>query len=264
MSPSEDQNPGSRGGDQGRNTRLPSRQGAAPTDGVPGTHRAPSSQDRGRGEATAFLYPFIDAEERDDTSLREQLAASARSKAADSAAIGRTVVAGSADELAQAAGLIAAAAETGGIVFTMGNGGSATDADGAAALFATPPWGRPLAARSLVADQAVLTAIGNDIGFPAVFTRQLMAARRAGVLVGFSTSGNSDNVLAAFAHAKRSAMVTVGFAGHDGGRMAEDPALDVCFVVRTESVHRVQEAQNALCHELWRQVQHRLGESEPA
>lgn len=222
-----------------------------------------STTSGGSPEPTAFLYPFIDAEERDDQALRAQLAASARSKAADSRALGSTMVLDAAPQLARAATLLAASAQAGGIILTMGNGGSATDADGAAALFASPPWGRPLPARSLSADQAVLTALGNDIGFPGVFTRQLMAARTASsALIGFSTSGNSDNVLDAFTHAKRAGMVTVGFAGHDGGRMAEDPAIDVCFVVRTESVHRVQEAQNALCHVLWRQVQERSGERE--
>ena len=54
-------------------------------------------------------------------------------------------------------------------LFTFGNGGSSTDAASLAELFARPPWGRPLPARCLVDDSAVLTALGNDVGFDLVF-----------------------------------------------------------------------------------------------
>ena len=63
----------------------------------------------------------------------------------------------------------------GGRLFVFGNGGSATDAAGVAALFRRPPWGRALRPASLVADEAVLTALGNDVGFELVFSRQLIA-----------------------------------------------------------------------------------------
>ena len=63
----------------------------------------------------------------------------------------------------------------GGRLFTFGNGGSATDAQGSAELFRHPPSGRPLPALSLVEDQAVLTALSNDVGFELVFSRQLIA-----------------------------------------------------------------------------------------
>jgi len=232
---------------------------------TPGTGSRPGDRRSTLGEPTAFLYPFIDAEERDDSALRQQLAASARTKTADSQTIRRLVVDDDRHQLDRVAALVTTRMLAGSVLLAMGNGGSATDADGAAGLFAHPPWGRPLPARSLAADQAVLTALGNDIGFTGVFARQLMATTAAGnVLLGFSTSGNSDNLLEAFTYARQAGMVTVGFAGHDGGRMAQDRALDACFVVRSDSVHRVQEAQNALCHELWRRVQQHLRESEPA
>jgi phosphoheptose isomerase len=68
----------------------------------------------------------------------------------------------------------------------------------------------------------VVTALSNDVGFEVVFARQLAAFARPGdVAVGLSTSGGSANVLAAFAEARRLGLVTVGFAGYDGGRMAE-------------------------------------------
>ena len=93
----------------------------------------------------------------------------------------------------------------GGRLFAFGNGGSATDAEGAVELFAEPAVGRrPLPALSLVDDRAVLTALANDVGFELVFSRQLIAHARPGdIAVGFSTSGDSVNVLRAFEEAPR-------------------------------------------------------------
>jgi D-sedoheptulose 7-phosphate isomerase len=148
----------------------------------------------------------------------------------------------------------------GGRLFTFGNGGSSTDAAGVAALFACPPVGTALPARSLVDDTAVLTAVGNDIGFDLVFVRQLIAHSRAGdITLGLSTSGNSRNLLAAFAEARQRGLLTVGIAGYDGGAMA-DAGLDHCLVVRSDSVHRTQETQAALGFALWTAVHARLTE----
>jgi len=144
----------------------------------------------------------------------------------------------------------------GGRLFTFGNGGSATDAAGFAALFTRPPWGRPLPARSLVADEATLTALGNDVGFELVFSRQLIAHGRPGdMAVGFSTSGNSANVIRAFAEGRRRQLFTIGLAGHDGGEMASCADLDHCLVVASESVHRIQETQDFIALALWERVQ---------
>ncbi|MGH9148761.1 MAG: D-sedoheptulose-7-phosphate isomerase, partial [Acidimicrobiales bacterium] len=147
----------------------------------------------------------------------------------------------------------------GGRLFTCGNGGSATDADGAAQLFARPPSGQPLPARSLALDYSVLTALSNDIGFDVVFARQIGAHARAGdIALGLSTSGNSENLLAAFAEARRRGLLTIGIAGYDGGLMATCGHLDHCLVARSDSVHRIQEAQAALIHALWAAVQRAL------
>ncbi len=152
----------------------------------------------------------------------------------------------------------------GGRLFTFGNGGSATDAQGAARLFTHPPVGRPLPARCLAEDQAVLTALANDIGTEAVFARQLIAYARPGdIAMGFSTSGNSANVLAAFEEAARGGLLTVGFSGYEGGLMAVPGALDHCLVVRSQSVHRIQEAQNALLAALRSATEERLATSAP-
>ena len=213
---------------------------------------------------TDFLYPFIEAGERDAAGLVADLARSAEQKAADSARLRVATLEAGADEVARAAEVMARRFTAGGRLLAFGNGGSATDAAGAAALFVHPPWGRPLPARSLAAEPAVLTALGNDVGFDLVFSRQLIAAGRPGdVALGLSTSGNSENLLVAFAEARRRGMQTVGLAGYDGGRMAASPDIDHCLVARSHSVHRVQEAQAALLVALWAAVQRALGEVAP-
>jgi D-sedoheptulose 7-phosphate isomerase len=145
-------------------------------------------------------------------------------------------------------------------LLAFGNGGSATDAEGAVSLFRNPRRGRPLPAMSLVDDRAVLTALANDIGFEVVFSRQIIAHGRAGdIAVGFSTSGGSQNVLRALEEAWRRGLMTVGLSGYDGGAMAASEAVGYCLVVRSDSIHRIQEAQDALVLQLWSTVQLKLG-----
>lgn len=215
-----------------------------------------------------FLYPMIDGDDDGGgtDALLADLARSAAGKAATSSALT------AASKVALDAQLDATASEmtarfvAGGRLFTCGNGGSATDAEGVASMFAVPPpGGRPLPARSLVADVSVLTALSNDVGFEVVFSRQLIAhARPDDVVMGFSTSGNSANVIAAFEHGERAGLLTVGFAGYDGGAMGACTALRHCLVVDADSVHRIQEAQSALAHELWARVQRQLAAREAA
>jgi D-sedoheptulose 7-phosphate isomerase len=208
-------------------------------------------------EPTDFLYPMVDGGAATDVNaLLEDLVASARAKAEASATLTRRTLSGLDAELDALAGEMADRFAAGGRLLTCGNGGSATDAEGVAGLFATPGGGtRPLAARSLVTDVSVLTALANDIGFDAVFSRQLIAhGRRQDMVMGFSTSGNSANVIAAFEQGARIGMLTIGLAGHEGGAMAACEALDHCLVVAGDSVHRIQEAQSATAHELWRRV----------
>jgi D-sedoheptulose 7-phosphate isomerase len=130
--------------------------------------------------------------------------------------------------------------------------------------FLSPPAGhRPIPALSLTNDVAVVTAVANDVSFDDVFLRQVIALGRPGdVVVGVSTSGNSENVLRGMHEARRRGMFTVGLAGYDGGRMAHDTALHHCFVVRSSSVHRIQEVQTTLYHVLWELVQRFM--EEPA
>ncbi|BBZ48641.1 SIS domain-containing protein [Mycobacterium heidelbergense] len=210
-------------------------------------------------EPTNFLYPFIDAEEDDPESLLADLAASAQAKAAESLALRRSTLDANADLLERAAAEMARRFAAGGRLFTFGNGGSCTDSTTLARLFARPPLGSPLPAWSLTADQAIVTALGNDVGFELVFARQLIARAKDGdIAIAMSTSGSSPNLLAALAEARRRGLYTVGFAGYDGGAFANDPNVDACFVVRSQSVHRIQESQALLGYRLWSTVHERL------
>jgi D-sedoheptulose 7-phosphate isomerase len=147
----------------------------------------------------------------------------------------------------------------GGRLYTFGNGGSATDAEMTAQMFRHPIGGRPLPAWPLVDDRAVLTALANDVGFELVFSRQLIAHARSGdMAMGLSTSGNSENVMKAFAEAKHRGLLTIGLAGYAGGAMANNDTVDFCLVVHSDSVHRIQESQDALVFELWSVVQRNL------
>jgi D-sedoheptulose 7-phosphate isomerase len=216
-------------------------------------------------EPTGFLYPFIDGDERDAPALLADLAASARAKMAESSELRAVTLSRSADALRTIGEAMAHRFQHGGRLFTFGNGGSATDAEGAAELFRRPPGGRSLPAMSLVDDRAVLTALANDVGFDLVFARQIIAHARPGdIAMGFSTSGDSRNVLRALEEAARRRLLTVGLSGYEGGAMASSDLVDECLVVSSDSVHRIQEAQDALVLELWSVVQRCLQEeSQP-
>lgn len=203
-----------------------------------------------------FLYPMIEGDETDAEALLADLDRSADAKATASAALTAVTLDQVDTQLQDVAAAMAGRFGAGGRLFTCGNGGSATDAAGVAALFTHPPHGEPLPARSLVSDESILTALSNDIGFEVVFSRQLIAHARAGDMVmGFSTSGNSPNVIKAFEEAARRDVLTIGLAGYEGGAMAACDDLVHCIVVRSDSVHRIQEAQSATAYRLWERVQ---------
>lgn len=167
-----------------------------------------------------------------------------------------------ADALTDCADAIARRVAAGGRVLAFGNGGSATDAEALTTLFVRPPDGAtPIPALSLSAETAVITALANDVSFDVVYSRQLATlAGHADVAIALSTSGNSANVMRALDEARRRNLLTVGFAGNDGGQMAIDGHLDHLFVVPSSSVHRIQEAQTTLYHVLWELVQRALEE----
>ncbi len=208
-------------------------------------------------ENTDFLYPFIEGEGSDPQALLVDLAASARGKAEVSAALQAESLEQFHDQIGEAAAAMAERFTTRGRMYTFGNGGSSTDATTLAALFARPARGRPLPAWCLAADQAVVTALGNDVGFDLVFSRQIIAhSTSADIAVALSTSGNSDDLLTALEEAKKRGLLTIGFAGHDGGRMqSESDIVDFCFTVNSQSIHRIQESQALIGFELWSATQ---------
>jgi D-sedoheptulose 7-phosphate isomerase len=207
-------------------------------------------------EATNFLYPFIESDERDAGSLLIDLTESARAKEQASAQLRALTLEQSAIAIVDASAAMSHRFAQGGRLFVFGNGGSSTDAASLASLFVQPPWGQPLPARNIVDDSAVLTALGNDVGFDLVFSRQLIAhANENDIAIGLSTSGNSRNLLNAFAEAASIGLLTVGIAGYSGGEMAASPNVEHCLVVNADSVHRIQETQAALGFALWREVQ---------
>lgn len=151
----------------------------------------------------------------------------------------------------------------GGRLLAMGNGGSACDAEHVAVEFQHPivEKRRPLPALALTVDTATLTAIGNDTDFSRIFEDQLeLLARPNDAILGISTSGASANVNRALKRAKEKGLLTIGFTGRDGGRMAE--VCDHCFTVKSWSIHRVQETHTVLLHLLWDQVHVALGEED--
>ena len=106
-------------------------------------------------------------------------------------------------------------------------------------------------ALDLTEDAAILTAIANDIGTEAMFSRQVIAhGREQDALLVLSTSGNSANVIHALAEARRRKMLTIAMVGYDGGRVASEQLADHVVVTRSEHIPRIQEAQASAWHVL--------------
>jgi D-sedoheptulose 7-phosphate isomerase len=151
----------------------------------------------------------------------------------------------------------------GGRLWLMGNGGSACDAQHIAVEFQHPiiEKRRALPAMALTTDTATLTAIGNDRDFSLVFAEPLRLLGAEGdMALGISTSGQSANVIRGLEAAREMRMLTIGFAGRDGGRLRE--AARHCFVAPSFSIHRIQEAHTVLLHLMWDMVHVALGEDD--
>ncbi len=155
----------------------------------------------------------------------------------------------------------------GGKLMVCGNGGSASDAQHFAAEFVGRfERERPgLAALALTTDTAILTAIGNDYDFNAIFSKQVQALGTPGdVLIAISTSGNSANVLAAVEAAHAKDMTVVALTGRAGGKLG--PLLtdtDVHICVPHDRTARIQEIHGLVLHCLCDAVdQQLLGEQE--
>jgi D-sedoheptulose 7-phosphate isomerase len=182
-----------------------------------------------------------------------------RAEAAESAELQRRYLADKAGLMITVGNRIADALRAGGKVLVFGNGGSAADAQ----HFAGELVGRYLKDRpawpaiALTTDPSVLTAVANDLGYEAVFRRQVEALGRAGdVAVGISTSGKSANVVAALEKARELRMVTVGMTGQGGGKLAG--RVDYLIDVPHTGTPRIQEVHGLVIHLLCQVVEEAL------
>jgi D-sedoheptulose 7-phosphate isomerase len=156
--------------------------------------------------------------------------------------------------------LVESAILGGGKVLLFGNGGSAADAQHIAAeLMVRYAKNRPaISAVALTTDSSVLTACGNDIGYEAVFERQIAGLGRPNdVAVGISCSGSSPNVLKGLRQAKEMKLQTVGLTGGAGGGMSS--LCDALIVVPSTVTARIQEMHIMIGHALCKLLEYRLG-----
>ncbi|SDU26306.1 phosphoheptose isomerase [Verrucomicrobium sp. GAS474] len=152
--------------------------------------------------------------------------------------------------------VVVAALRGGKKILTAGNGGSASDA----LHMAEELIGRyrsdrvALPAVCLAADATALTCIGNDFGFDKIFSRQVEGLGRPGdVLVVYSTSGNSRNLVLAVQAAKDLGVKTLGLLGKDGGELA--PLVDVAWIVPAKNTARIQELHTWAMHAILETVE---------
>ena len=139
--------------------------------------------------------------------------------------------------------------KNGNKIVLFGNGGSAADAQHIAAEFVgkfqKDRFSFP--AIALTTDSSILTSIGNDFSFENIFSRQCEGlASKDDVVIGISTSGNSQNVVNGLVTSKKNGCKTIGFLGNDGGKIKD--IVDVAVIVNSESTPRIQEVQRTIFH----------------
>ena len=152
-------------------------------------------------------------------------------------------------EIEQIANLVVNTLKTGKKILLMGNGGSAADAQHISAelvgRFAKERRGLP--AIALTTDTSILTSVGNDYGYEYIFSRQVEALANADDLViGISTSGNSNNVLQALKAAKSLGCQTIALLGKDGGQIKD--IVDLPLIIPSANTARIQEAHILIGH----------------
>ena len=217
--------------------------------GLLGGPRAAAPHD---GGASSFLYPFLSGSENDLEGVLSDVRASVRAKAAEVTDLRAATVAGSGPQILAAAAALRRALDAGGTLLALGNGGSATDAmDVVADLRRPPPPAAPRRALDLTEDPAILTAIANDVGHDAVFSRQVIAHARDGdIVLALSTSGGSPNVIRALDEARGRGLATIALVGYDGGRIAAEHLADHVVISPSQHIPRIQEAQATVLHAL--------------
>ena len=178
---------------------------------------------------------------------------------AESATVKQQFARDHADRVVQVATLMVTAFREGHKVLLFGNGGSATDAAHLAAEFV----GRykreraPLPAIALATDIAAITCIANDYGYDELFARQVRAHGQKGdVAIAISTSGNSPNILKGVEAAKACGLITVGWTGGTGGKLAG--MVDHPFIVPSAVTARIQESHITLGHVLCELIEEQL------
>lgn len=164
-------------------------------------------------------------------------------------------------QIHQAIDILIEALKNGKKVLLCGNGGSAADAQHLAAEFVirlSPRIKRRgLPAIALTTDTSILTAGSNDFGYNEVFARAVEALGTEGdVLIGISTSGNSENVNKAFEKARSMNIRTIGFLGKDGGAARE--LVDLAIIVPSNDTQRIQEGQITIGHIIFQTVEESL------
>ncbi len=204
------------------------------------------------------FYPFLhDDEDKKSPELTEELRFSLLEKVRESDEVRAKFFEDNKDAILDASLQMAKSFHRQGKLLVCGNGGSSTDAQHIAVEFMHPiTVGRKaLPAICLSNDMAMVTAVANDVSFADIFSRQVIALGREGdTVLGLSTSGNSENIVRAFETARRMKLITICYAGGDGGKMAAmhaDGKLDFCLTVPTSSIHRIQESHVALYHTTW-------------
>ncbi len=210
-------------------------------------------------ELFAYLPQASGAQPLND--LLAEVRASTLQKARDVCALRTEMQATYGARLAEAGRAVADRVRRQGRLLAFGNGGSATDAQDAAADCLVPPnraWQR-FPALALTNDVGVVTAIGNDVGFDHVFSRQVIAFGGVNdVALGFSTSGASRNVVVAMIEARSRGLLTIAMSGGNGGALAHSVAVDYCFTAPGDHLPRIQEAHATTWHALLSVVQEEL------
>ena len=153
------------------------------------------------------------------------------------------------ESIIKVANLLIECLEHGGTIFWCGNGGSASDSQHLAGELVGRFVGdrKPLKSIALTADSAVMTCIVNDYGYKHIFSRQIEALGNEGdILIGISTSGNSENVMHTFEVAKQRGILTIGLLGKGGGKSSE--LVNHSIIVPSKSTARVQEMHILIGH----------------
>ena len=148
-----------------------------------------------------------------------------------------------------AANAVVKAYQNGHRALLAGNGGSAADAQHIAGeLVSKFYFERPaIDAVALTTNTSILTAIGNDLGYDVLFSRQVEAMGHEGdVFIGISTSGNSKNIVKALEVCRERGIYTIGLTGESGGAMKE--LCDLCIQIPCSETPRIQEAHMMIGH----------------